>query len=1377
MTPVASPVWIWLFAYRPEWLPGQRQSRRSDRIYPLGVGSSYLNNPRASVVTSTAEYTTDSKESEASPSGTPLGHRLPSPVSERDGESIDKYFSGRPLLSGEATRLLDRSEFAHSSNGGVRAVALKRTQQTHGNVFAQRVVRSIQRKPISAGSVQRKTDAITHPLGAQPRQHIPKVESSVRTGYFAAGGYATGGNLPDPSAALAKHLENTTLTQANDPTEFEADRVAEAAVHSPSTVSNGVAPISERPQDAAVPASDLSVGSSGSPLSESIRQKVEPILNADLSQVRVHDDAAAHESAATLQARAFTHGNHIWLGANQSPSDTSLLAHEATHAVQQSAGKATGGPEVIQRQGWAHVQHPGMPAYPRPPDPYPAGLQCDQRALAAMHTEVVELKGVSEFRPSYWLAEGLSCAAPEPVFVRVRFGTLAAGAIRVRMLPPGPTISAPGTKIRGMYETADAEAFIPLNHPAFPSSGGIGSPKLFITIRNSEVTGAVGFLAGVARIAYLLLPSWQRAFTLERLLGWRGLVDVEPKGYVNELKGGVLQFALQDFTFGLQDLQGFAGFVSEEPDYTGTGNFSVVNEASSFSAETLIKAPGMTDARMPLHRAQGRIFGSASISLNLAPRDLFGGTFSGSLQGTYANGVMKIVGTARYRSPKLNGSVTILIAPRALAWAEVIRQLPSGAPPITAGAATAGGHVVVGWGALDFHINEWLTGHASVVVDPDGYITSHGILRPTKEYLFLTEPGKYEVNKTVAKLSATKTFWTALIASLNGTIDAELKVGGRVGPARLYGLEIEGQFSTRPGSVFTGRITGRANLSAQGSVAASLTGTLDGSVGTPPASVEVVSVSVNITGQATLRAYVELQPTFERIAGPAQDEAQYRITGLLTAAGALSLGVKGSVKFSIVRLGPRINLGKVQYNLGSIGLQAKLSHVLGSGDPIDIEVSAADFKEGQFTGFIQDLFEEDAPENKDPHDKELAQAGGQPPARVPHPTALQTTFYMSGTRHNLWLEHTPGPVLRMASDGDDALDNKLRNEIATVEEQRKNQQAEEAELLTTEASSARSLLAQSTAVERSLGELESEAQPNPDTAGFNELASGLTAYAEQYGKTDLAQASPAAQASDSEDIGPDGKGRYKIETRAQLEAVRKLGPQRPPDLAPELETLWRQYVTYFNERIRLIDRDLTPPKRTVRHEPPLAWPNYIDSVEFYEQLGQKKEFQTELRKTILEQRGDVAAEQAEIDVGLKKGRQKTGYADLVITDPTNNLEVYSLKVRNVTAQTVKLGDDNQVRRWIRENLSQDVKDAIDQYGGKVQFRRPYRSTAEGRAGTSKSGPHPLYEQKVFVNRVILIWKGTGDLVPERFREYILSTGNELGAKYRATISCEVQLQP
>jgi hypothetical protein len=425
----------------------------------------------------------------------------------------------------------------------------------------------------------------------------------------------------------------------------------------------------------------------------------------------------------------------------------------------------------------------------------------------------------------------------------------------------------------------------------------------------------------------------------------------------------------------------------------------------------------------------------------------------------------------------------------------------------------APGHVVVGWGTVDFHINEWLTGHASVVVDPDGYITSHGILRPTREYQFLNEPGKYETNRLIGELSKSVTLATIGIASLSGNIDAKLRVGGRVGPARLYGLEIEGQFSTRPGTVFTGRVTGRANLSAQGSVAASLTGSLSGNIGTPPAEVRVVKVALNVIGQATLRAYVELQPTFERIAGPNPDEAQYRITGTLTAAGAVSLGLRGSVDFSIAHVGPRINLGKVQYPLGSVSLTATISHVLGSNHPIEIDVSAADFKEAQYTGFVQDLFDEAAPEDEGGHDAELGQAAGKPPARTPHPTALQTTFTMSGTPHTLWLEHTPGPALRMASNGDESLDTKLRNEIATVEQQRGEQQDEEAELLKAEAQSARSLLSQSTSVERSLGELESETQSNPDTAGFNELTSGLTVYGTQYGKTDLAQAPPASSTS------------------------------------------------------------------------------------------------------------------------------------------------------------------------------------------------------------------------------------------------------------------------
>ncbi|OLT00516.1 hypothetical protein BJF90_34980 [Pseudonocardia sp. CNS-004] len=77
---------------------------------------------------------------------------------------------------------------------------------------------------------------------------------------------------------------------------------------------------------------------SGAPLSESVRARIEPPLNTDLSGVRVHSDTGAQRAAAELNAKAFTHENHVWLGSQQSAEDVSLMAHEATHVVQQANG-------------------------------------------------------------------------------------------------------------------------------------------------------------------------------------------------------------------------------------------------------------------------------------------------------------------------------------------------------------------------------------------------------------------------------------------------------------------------------------------------------------------------------------------------------------------------------------------------------------------------------------------------------------------------------------------------------------------------------------------------------------------------------------------------------------------------------------------------------------------------------------------------------------------------------------------------------------------------------------------------------------------------------------------------------------------------------
>ncbi len=75
--------------------------------------------------------------------------------------------------------------------------------------------------------------------------------------------------------------------------------------------------------------------SSGSPMRPDVRSILESGIGTDLSSVRVHEDSTANEAAASINAKAFTHKNDIWLGAGQSQSDLHLMAHESTHVVQQ----------------------------------------------------------------------------------------------------------------------------------------------------------------------------------------------------------------------------------------------------------------------------------------------------------------------------------------------------------------------------------------------------------------------------------------------------------------------------------------------------------------------------------------------------------------------------------------------------------------------------------------------------------------------------------------------------------------------------------------------------------------------------------------------------------------------------------------------------------------------------------------------------------------------------------------------------------------------------------------------------------------------------------------------------------------------------------
>ena len=87
------------------------------------------------------------------------------------------------------------------------------------------------------------------------------------------------------------------------------------------------------------------------PLPAAVREEMESRFGESFAAVRVHDDAAAHASAAQMRAKAYTRGEHIVFGAGRfaphAAHGKSLLAHELAHVLQQRRGGSApaGGPQ------------------------------------------------------------------------------------------------------------------------------------------------------------------------------------------------------------------------------------------------------------------------------------------------------------------------------------------------------------------------------------------------------------------------------------------------------------------------------------------------------------------------------------------------------------------------------------------------------------------------------------------------------------------------------------------------------------------------------------------------------------------------------------------------------------------------------------------------------------------------------------------------------------------------------------------------------------------------------------------------------------------------------------------------------------------------
>ncbi len=222
-------------------------------------------------------------------------------------------------------------------------------------MLAQRTQRKAQRRPMSSMSAQARSAqngdsglaSLIRPRGLgliQGKLRLGAVGDRYEREADAVAERVTAdrGLAPSPPPAIS-HLPPGGLGAVPQPTQrMDTEEETAQARALPRTDSDSPSP------HHALRA--ISGRSGGEPLPSRTRRTLEKGLGADLGGVRVHRDGEAQAAATALRARAFTNRSHIWLGRGESPDDHGLMAHEATHVVQQGgavqAGLTGGGPAI-----------------------------------------------------------------------------------------------------------------------------------------------------------------------------------------------------------------------------------------------------------------------------------------------------------------------------------------------------------------------------------------------------------------------------------------------------------------------------------------------------------------------------------------------------------------------------------------------------------------------------------------------------------------------------------------------------------------------------------------------------------------------------------------------------------------------------------------------------------------------------------------------------------------------------------------------------------------------------------------------------------------------------------------------------------------------
>lgn len=239
----------------------------------------------------------------------------------------------------------NRAALATLARAGVRVTSPTDAVEREAAAVSEAVVRAPAAVPVAVVPVAPAEGTAARHAAAPPA--LTRLAS-------AAGVHAAGRQAPSPRVPLRTgRAPRPGLHRTPLPSRAGGPAAGTSAHPRPVPfVAWQASPAMPRGPPAGLPSVIAAGFSGGSPVARTVRDRIEPALGTDLSGMRVHTGPTAAQAATSVGARAFTVGNDVVLGRGESPHDVALMAHEATHVVQQTWGRIALAREESEDDSW-----------------------------------------------------------------------------------------------------------------------------------------------------------------------------------------------------------------------------------------------------------------------------------------------------------------------------------------------------------------------------------------------------------------------------------------------------------------------------------------------------------------------------------------------------------------------------------------------------------------------------------------------------------------------------------------------------------------------------------------------------------------------------------------------------------------------------------------------------------------------------------------------------------------------------------------------------------------------------------------------------------------------------------------------------------------